>query len=607
MKPLFNRLLTVCLAVFCVMVLGSQASGKNGPLGIEYSIKIGSIQAQVFHIKMEVSNIKDPYLDLSLPTWIPGLYKTEWYAKNIARFRVNDEQGKNVDFQIIEPQRWRVDTRGRSHITVAFNYRATVLAVNQAKITNDFAFFTGAQTFLMAEGYRNNPSTVKFELPEGWKVISALKETADPNVFHADDYDVLIDSPTELGKFDVRKFEIEGKPHYLVVTPPGAWDEGKAGKFIEGMTKIVPVQSAIFGGLPYEKYVYFLFLMKEDWKKDNSLAFNNSSVTFVETENAGSIQQLHYGAAHTIFHVWNLKRIRPAEHATPDYSRMSVTPLWWMFEGFTSYYAEMTILRAGRDTRKEFLHGLEDMITSLQYNDARPFFSPANASMAAWMGYEVSRGFLVNASIQGRVLAALLDLSVRYDTNNKSSLDSVMLALYREFYLKGKGVSTEDLLAVINRLTRRDYRPFFDHHVRGTDVPTYDQFLGYAGYRYEKYAEKVPYIGIRPNVTPAGLQVADVVAGSPAATAGMKAGDIVLTIDEMNVAPGTAGLREWLTPQLGKTINVAIKRGSEEKTLSLKVESRDEERYRISDVPNPTPAQLKLREEWLKVLGNIQP
>lgn len=607
MKPIRNRLLIACLALFCVMILGPQASGKNRPLGIEYSVKIGSIPAQVFHIKMDINNINQPYLDLSLPAWIPGLYKNEWYAKNIARFRVTDEQGKNVNYQMIGQQKWRVDTKGRSRISVLFNYRATVLAVNQAKITNDFALLTGAQVFLMAEGYRNNPSTVRFELPEGWKAVSALKETAEPNVFRADDYDTLADSPTELGKFDVKKFEIEGKPHYLVVTPAGAWKEDQVDKFIEGMNKIVPAQSAIFGGLPHEKYVYFYFFMKEDWKKDTALAFSNSAITFVEPENRPSVKIMHYGAAHSYFHLWNLKRIRPAEHATPDYSQMSVTPLWWMFEGFTSYYGELSILRAGIDTKAEFLHGLEDMITALQYHDARPYFSPANASMLAWMGYEVSRGFVVNSSIQGRVLAALLDLSIRHDTNNKAGLDSVMNALYRDFHLRGKGVSTEDLLAVINRLTRNDYRSFFDRYVWGTEVPTYDQFLGYAGYRYEKYNEKVPYIGIRPNVTPNGLQVTEVVAGSPGATAGLKAGDIVLTIDEMNVAAGTSGLREWLTPQIGKTISVGIKRGEEAKTVNLEVHSRDEERFRVSEVPAPTPAQLKLREEWLKVSNNIRP
>jgi predicted metalloprotease with PDZ domain len=612
MKPIHKRLLMACLAICVVMIAEPNAPAKNapvknGPLNIEYVIKVADIPAQLFHVTMNINDINEPYLYLSLPTWMPGLFKTEYYGKNIVRFKVTDEQGKEIGFRAAGLQRWGVNTKGRSRIKVEFDYSATTLAMNQAKITNDFAFFTGVQFYLMPEEHRGDPSTVRFEMPDGWKVISALKETDNPNVFRAADYDTLVDSPTQMGKFDVTKFDVAGKPHYVVTTPPGFWGEQRTQKFIQAMSKIVPAQSAMFGGLPYDKYIFFYFFMSQEWDKDPFFAFNNSVVTFIDPKSADRIQMLQYLAAHTLFHVWNLKRIRPAEHVPLDYSRMTVTPLWWMTEGFTTYYSEMSILRAGQHSKEEFLHGLEEMITSVKFNDARPYFSPVNASMQAWVSYEVSRPFIASASIQGRVLATLLDLSIRHDTDSASSLDDVMRALYSDFYLKGKGVSNEDLIAVINRLTKRDYKDFFERYVWGTEVPTHDQYLGYAGYRYEQYAEKIPFLGMRPTQTPEGPKVTELAPNSPATEAGVKVGDVLLTIDEMQIKAGLAGLRDWLTPQIGKTINLTLKRGNEQLTLPIKVAGQDQQRFRISDVASPTPAQLKLRQEWLKVSARVEP
>jgi predicted metalloprotease with PDZ domain len=206
-----------------IFALTVSISAQKNALKIDYTVKLDSIELQQFHVTTDIKNIKQDRLDLSLPAWAPGWYTVENYAKNILKFRVTDGSGKELPLMMSRKQTWNIDTKGLSEIKVDFDYRATVLALNQAKITKDFAFFTGIEIFLQPEGHRSDPSTVHFQIPKDWKLITALKETSDPMVFTAADYDTLVDAPAEMGNFDVTKFEVEGKPHYFVATPAGAY------------------------------------------------------------------------------------------------------------------------------------------------------------------------------------------------------------------------------------------------------------------------------------------------------------------------------------------------------------------------------------------------
>src|SRR5713226_6498621 len=211
---------------------------KRDAFRIDYTVSIASVEDQLFHVTAEVKNISEPRLDLSLPTWTPGWYTVENYFKNVLRFRITDAKGKRLQPEMTRKQTWRVETRGLDSLRVEFDYRANLLALNQAKIASDFAFFTGTELFLEAAGHRASPSTVRFELPQEWKIISALKETRDPMTFTAPDYDTLVDCPTEMGRFDVAQFQVEGKPHYLVTTPAGTLAKDKADRLTEMIEKV---------------------------------------------------------------------------------------------------------------------------------------------------------------------------------------------------------------------------------------------------------------------------------------------------------------------------------------------------------------------------------
>jgi predicted metalloprotease with PDZ domain len=451
-------------------------------------------------------------------------------------------------------QTWNVDTRGLHEIKVDFDYRASVLALNQAKITNDFAFFQGIELFLQAEGHRNEPSTVHFALPAGWKLISALKETSNPLVFTADNYDVLVDAPTEMGNFDVTRFEVEGKPHYFVSTPAGAFSADKAQKFTEMMSKVVRADSAMFGGLPYDKYVIFYFFLPPESNASGALEHLNAFVSFGPPGNSATPERLIGTAAHEYFHLWNVKRIRPSEMWPYDYSRENETPLLWVSEGFTNYYGVIARYRAGLMSPEDFLQQAAGAAAGIENNEARNYISPAESSVSTWAGYDTPVAFGISYYTQGQNLGALLDLSIKNDTGGRSGLDDVMRSLFAEFYKRGRGFTTEDMIGLVNRITKKDYHDFYRRYIFGTDVPDYDRIFGYAGYRIEHKDQQTSYLGISGRFRDGGVAVNAVEPNSPASNAGLQQGDVITKID------GEPAASAALNAMAGKTIRLTVVR-----------------------------------------------
>ena len=158
------RALFLSTVVFALLLSAPSALAQTDQLRVDYTVAIADLDKQLFHVTTEVKNIKEPSLTLSLPTWTPGWYTIENYAKNILRFKITDAQGNWLQPTMTRKQTWRVDTKGLKQIKIEFDYKASVLALNQAKITKDFAFFTGTQLFLEVVGHRHKPSRVRFEV-----------------------------------------------------------------------------------------------------------------------------------------------------------------------------------------------------------------------------------------------------------------------------------------------------------------------------------------------------------------------------------------------------------------------------------------------------------
>jgi predicted metalloprotease with PDZ domain len=569
-------------------------NAQKSALKVDYTVTLKDTALQQFHITTEIKNINQPRLDLSLPTWAPGWYTVENYFKNVLRFRITDANGKVLPHTMSKKQTWNVDTRGLREIRVDFDYQATVLALNQAKITNDYAFFQGIELFLEAVGHKNEPSTVHFQTPAGWKIISALKETADPLTFTADNYDALVDAPTEMGNFDVTKFTVEGKPHYFVANPAGSFSSDKAQRFTQMMSKVIEADSAMFGGLPYDKYVMFYFFQPAESNASGALEHLNAFVAFAPPGNVATPEGIISTAAHEYFHLWNVKRIRPAEMWPYDYSRENETPSLWVSEGFTNYYGVKARYRGGLMTPEDFLNNAASAAAGVENDDARAYISPAESSVSTWVGYDTPVAFGISYYTQGQNLGALLDLSILNDTRGRRGLDDVMRTLFSEFYKRGRGFTTEDMIGLINRLTGKDYHDFYRRFVFGTDVPDYNRIFGYAGYRVDMRDQMVAEFGFFGRTRNGGLAINAVQPATGASAAGLRSGDVITKIDGKDVVGYP------FDTLAGKTVKLTVNRRGEEIQLPFTVGTRTRRNYSLVSVANPSPEQITVRNAWLR-------
>ena len=581
------------IALVLLILLAQGAHAQRGAVQINYTVSLINPATQEFHVTTIIKNINQPQVTLSLPTWAPGWYTVENYFKNVLRFRITDRSGNILPHTMSKKQTWNVATRGIRQIKIDYDYRATILALNQAKITNDFAFFTGIELFLQVEGHRKEPSAVHFHIPSGWKIISALKETNDPMTFTAADYDTLVDAPTELGNFDVTRFDVEGKPHYFVATPAGSFNAVKSQQFTEMVAKIVKVDSAIFGGLPYDKYVMFYFFASPESNAGGALEHLNSFVAFVRQPSEVTPKGLIGTAAHEYFHLWNVKRIRPAEMWPYDYSRENETPLLWVSEGFTSYYSVVAQYRAGLMTPENFLERAAEVAASIENDEARSYISPAEASVSTWAGYDTPVAFGISYYTQGENLGALLDLSILKDTNGQRSLDDVMRSLFSSFYKRGRGFTTEDMIGIINRLTQKDYHDFYRKYIFGTEAPNYDQIFGYAGYRVETKEKRDVEIPFSGSFTTDGFAVQFVEPNSAASVAGLRPKDVILKLD------GQPAIGYPIDSVGGKTIKLTVVRGGREVEIPITFGTNTFKAFTLVSLPNPTSQQLRVRKGWL--------
>lgn len=572
-------------------VLWAQASKPR--LVIEHTVSVTDPASELFQVKSRFADLRQTKLSLALPAWSPGSYMILDYAQNILRMRFTDESGRPLSYRMTRKSTWEVDTQGVDEVRVEFDYRADKIARNQAKVAGTYALFTGTQLFLEPIGHRASPATVRFIAPAGWGVLSAMRATSDPMVFRADNYDELVDSPTQLGMFDLARYPVDGVPHYFSVTPPGTFTPDETARLTDAFSRITRAAAAMFGGQPYDKYVAFYFFLLPNSNAITALEHLNSHVSVVGVRGNSSIENYLQLYAHELFHAWNVKRLRPAELWRYDYSDVQETPLLWFAEGLTNYYADVLLLRTGLVSDSLFRERVALAIASHEDNEARKYKSLADASVSTWFRLD-SPAFLLDYYGGGHVIGALLDVLVRNDTRGQRSLDDVMRHLWNNHYRKGKGFTTSDFLAALNAVSGRNHSSFVQRYVQSTAVPPYDSILAAVGYRFELKRQRLPRIGILDyDSTALGVRVKEVAQGGPLEAAGGKDGDIIMSINGGSPFP--------ILPSdlIGKDVIFVISRAGEQRTLTVKLGSREDVTGRLIPIESPTPEQLALRRGWL--------
>src|SRR5438093_1216143 len=444
--------------------------------------------------------------------------------------------------------------------------------------------------------------TLFVSLPAGWQVTTALKGPAN-GVYRAGDYHELADAMTFVGKYSLDSLQADGKWIRLAVWPASDYSPAVARNLRNGVAKMAPVQNRIMGDAPppYDVYTVFFNVIHGPIGFGGGLEHSVSQYDIMPAQAfadpvSGTLGDFMYPLlSHEFFHLWNVKRIRPAEMWPYDYHAEQYTPLLWWSEGVTDYYADLTNLRSGLWTPDQFLANAQSNID--QVEQAPEPWSAQDGSEATWI-HEV----YVNSSQlyypKGSLLGFLLDISIRDATDNAHNLDEVMRALYARYYRQNKGFLTADLLNELRAAGMPDVDGFYRRYIDGRDSLPYEQMFAKAGLVFRRNPVTSLFLGVSAGPSPsAGVLVQAVTPGSAADEAGVEPGDVLTRIGDIPISASQdwgAAFRSRYQGKVGQPLTITVQRAGSTVTLNTAVRERTTSRLSLERAPSPTPKQARI-------------
>jgi len=552
----------------------------------------------VVHAEFQVPAGRDT-LAISLPAWSPGAYDIDNYARYVHGFSATTPDGRALPWDKADQDTWRIVTGGARQVNVEFRSNPDSIMLEFSAIGADFAFFNGTNLLPYPEGADLGGLTCELvvEFPAGWRVATGMTPAGAPGSYRADSYHDLVDSPFLMGRIALDSVIVDGKPIRFAVYPdsvltPAVWDSVS-----DAIRRLATVQNRIFGGPPYDAYTVLLFAPYGDMSWAGGHEHRNSqfdvyaSPGFATNPRTGRLGGfVRPLLSHEFFHLWNVKRIRPAEMWPYEYSRQQFTPLLWWSEGVTEYYSGVSLARSGLYSLDGFVSDVNGKIHEVE--DVGEIVSAEDASLDTW----ISPTFVDEAQYyypKGALLGLMLDIQIREATNNRHSLDDVMRALYANFYQRGRGFTTPDLLDLI-RPWFRGVDDFYARYINGREPLPYESVLPRAGMAVRRQETKAVFVGIATGgALDGGVVVAEVTPGSLAAAVGLQAGDVLLRLGEVTTTnPQAFGpqYRARYQNSEGQPIDVVYRRGTQEITGRGVVRSRSTVAFSVSRAPNPSPA-----------------
>ncbi|BAT55563.1 Peptidase M61 [Nostoc sp. NIES-3756] len=567
---------------------------------INYLVAMPQPETHLFEVSLQIVNYSLPILDLRMPVWTPGSYLVREYAKNLQDFTAFAGD-KVLPWRKISKNHWQINKGDVSEVTVRYRIFANELSVRTNHLDATHGYFNGAALFFRIPGWENLPIRVTILPPHPqWRVTTPLPTISEQfNTFYAADFDTLVDSPFEIGEHQLYHFEVLGKPHELAI-----WGQGnyQVQQLIRDTQKIIQVEAQMFGGLPYERYVFLVHLFAQAYgglEHKNCCSLIYQRFGFRSQDKYERFIQL---VAHEFFHLWNVKRIRPQALEVFNYDQENYTPSLWFCEGTTSYYDLLIPLRAGIYDAKTYLNYWSKEITRLLTTPGRKVQPLSESSFDAWIKLyrpDTNTGnSQVSYYLKGEMVSLLLDLLIRARYRNQRSLDDVMRQMWQKFGQAEIGYTPEQLQAVIESVAGVDLTDFFARYIDGTEELPFNQYLEPFGLQLVTEREEEPYLGIKINTENGREIIKFVEAGSPAQLAGIDAGDELLAIAGIKITAHQLSdrLKDY---QANDTIQVTVFHQDELRTYSVTLDSPRPTKYQLLPVKNPDATQQENFAGWL--------
>ncbi len=510
---------------------------------ITHRIEIEDAHAHLFRVTLTVPQ-PAAQQRLHLPVWIPGSYLVREFARHVSALTA--KQGTRVlPLRQLDKASWQVECTGRAALVVSYLVYAFDTSVRAAFLNAQRGFFNGTSVFLRVEGREAEPQRMQLgALPKGWQVATAMRAVSgvarSERMFEAADYDELVDHPVELGTFWRGQFNAQGVPHEFVVA--GALPDFDGDRLLADAKRICETEIRFWHGgkkPPQARYVFMLNAVDDGYggleHRDSTalIAARRELPQRGKPERSDGYVVLLGLISHEYFHTWNVKRLKPSEFERYDYTQENYTELLWFFEGFTSYYDDLLLLRSGLIDEARYLGLLGKAIGGVLGTPGRNVQSVAQASFDAWVKYYRSDENSPNATIsyytKGSLVALALDLSLR--AAGSGSLDEVMRLLWQRS--GGGPIGEADIVQAVEQVAGRSMAAELQAWVHGTDdLPLQSLLLQFGVGWTAQAATLAQRLGLRVSESAlTGARVSHVLRGGAAERAGFAAGDELMALD----------------------------------------------------------------------------
>ncbi len=537
-------------------------------MSLSYTVSITEPAAHLIDVTLDIA---DPVVEgqiLRLPNWIPGSYMIRDFSRNIVTIEATSHN-EAVSLTKLDKSTW-VSPAGLEQLTVRYRVYAWDLSVRAAHVDQQHAFFNGTSIFLSVETHSAQSHKVTFIRPKH-DVERNFQLATTLSAFHIDDdgygqyiaknYDELIDHPVEQGAFKRLVFTACGISHEIILTGACHFDEER---LTADLTRICEYQIRFFGEpAPVERYLFLVMVVDAGYgglehRASTALMITRENLPVVGEESVSDKYLDFLGlCSHEYFHTWNVKRIKPARFVPYELNAESYTELLWFFEGMTSYYDDLVLVRAGIIDTERYLGLLSKTLTRVQRGAGRHVQSVTDSSFDAWNKFykqdENAPNSIVSYYAKGALIALCLDSLMRSDSHQQISLDSLMRKLWHRWQSDYAGVAEQEPQELASLIIGKDLSDFFDTALYTTnDLPLVESLnnLGVdlswcarishadvGGTRSQSSlgGRRQPWFGATISDVAGGVKIHQVMRHGPAQRAGLSAGDLIIALNSLSV------------------------------------------------------------------------
>lgn len=595
----------------------------NDRAPIRYRISPVRPEAHLFEVTLTLDRPDPAGQRFALPAWIPGSYMIREFARHIVRISAKAD-GKPAALTKLDKHTWQCEVLPAKtrRLVLSYEVYAWDLSVRGAHLDQTHGFFNGTSVFLRVAGREDAPCLVEIRPPSGadfrgWQVATTLPPAIGLpgaarawgfGLYLAKDYDELIDHPVEMGRFTLTSFNAAGVIHDIAITGRHNADTVR---LAADLKRICEWQIRLFHGVrgkpPFSRYLFLVTAVGDGY---GGLEHRASTALLCSRNDLpapamGKMTEAYRGflglCSHEYFHAWNIKRIKPAVFQPYDLERENYTTLLWAFEGFTSYYDDIALVRSGAIDGHGYLDLIGKTISTVQRGAGRLKQSVAESSFDAWIKYYRQDENTPNAGVsyytKGSLIALALDLSLRSKTAGRVSLDNLMRELWKRHGATGRGVEKGEIPRLAEEISGLRLKPLFAAWVHGNeDLPLAALFKAVGIELQWEAGGAVPGLGVRTVAD--DLKLAVVFDGGPAQQAGLSAHDLLAAIDGLRVT------RDNLDKLLGRyrggdVVEVHVFRRDELMRFRVRLGDPPCDTARLRIVVKASKAVLELRKAWI--------